>query len=83
MEAEMSAAATARLPSVVRDFDIQVWVHEKYGFVPHPFWIGHCKELYLGGDEGPTQARKAWHECPIDKRDMIKAAFVHLGLLQG
>ena len=28
------------------DLQIEEWVQERYGFVPHPFWIDHCKELY-------------------------------------
>ena len=51
------------------------------GFVPHPYWIGHCKELYLPTVEILEHPRKPWHECPL-KRLMIREAFVHFGLLE-
>ena len=42
-----SGAGTARArPASI--FDIQVWIAKHHGFVPHPFWIAHCVELYLG-----------------------------------
>lgn len=61
-------------------FDIRQWVSEHHGFVPHPFWIDDCLELYLGS---PTtdELRRPWHECPEDKRAAIKEAFIHFGLL--
>src|SRR5579884_669106 len=31
----------------VSDVDIQEWVSKHHGFVPHPSWIAHCRELYL------------------------------------
>ena len=60
----------------VSDFDVQEWVFNRHGFVPHPAWIGHCRELYLGT---PPDVRS--HDCPLDKRAAIKQAFVHFGLL--
>jgi len=75
----MSAAiAESRAP--VPDLDIEQWVHEHYGFVPHPFWIGHCKELFLR-EQRPAEARKPWHECPLDKRPIIREAFAHFHML--
>lgn len=71
-----AGAARARDPS---DFDIQEWVYRRFGFVPHPFWIAHCKELYLGVPRNP-EVRPAWHECPVDKRAQIREAFLHFGL---
>jgi len=71
-----AAAGKAREP--VHDLDIQEWVHDKYGFVPHPFWINHCRELYLSS---PQQIRAAWHECPAAIRPIIREAFSHFGLL--
>jgi hypothetical protein len=80
----MSAAAAAIMGvEPIRDLEIEQWVHEHYGFVPHPFWISHCKELYLGVDNSgmPGKIRKAWHECPADKRAAIRDAFLHFQML--
>lgn len=63
------------------DLDIERWVEQQYGFVPHPFWIADCKQLYLltaVESEGP---RKPWHECPREKRAPIRQALIHFGLL--
>lgn len=62
------------------DLDIELWVHKMYGFVPHPFWIIHCKKIYLEGDETPRPLR---HECPLAKRPMIREALLHFGILPG
>jgi len=80
----MSTAAPAiTRVEPIRDLEIEQWVQEHYGFVPHPFWISHCKELYLGlHDTGmPGKIRKAWHECPADKRAAIRDAFIHFRML--
>jgi hypothetical protein len=70
---------TANQDPPVADLDIQEWIQGRYGFVPHPFWISHCRELYL---EGPTgQPRRPWHECPPEKRSAVKEAFRHFGML--
>jgi hypothetical protein len=74
--AEMSTAAGGGL---VSDLDIELWVHQVDGFVPHPFWISHCKEIYLDGDESPRPLR---HEYPPGKRPMIRAALSHFGILR-
>ena len=66
----------------VTDLDIERWVEQRYGFVPHPFWIAHCKELYLPAVENPGDPRKLWHECPPEKRLIIREAFAHFGLLE-
>ena len=71
--------ATAPIRSRVSDLEIEEWICERYGFVPHPFWIGDCRELYLNDYSHPCDAR---HRCPPDKRPMIRAAFVHFGVLQ-
>ena len=63
----------------VNDVDIQEWVSKHHGFVPHPSWIAHCRELYLNV---PSIQRSAWNECPPDKREAIRQAFVALGLLR-
>jgi hypothetical protein len=65
----------------VSDLDIQRWVQERYGFVPHPSWIQHCKELYHLTRQQPEGRRKEWHECPPEKRLMIREAFVRFGLM--
>jgi hypothetical protein len=48
---------------------------------PHPYWIAHCKELYLDTVEKREGPRKPWQECPPDKRVTIREAFVYFGLL--
>ena len=65
----------------ISDLEIEQWVQEHYGFVPHPFWIGHCKELFLGDAGTPRNIRKPWQECPADKRAAIRDAFVHFHIL--
>lgn len=68
------------LGKAVSDLDIQEWVRQNYGSVPHPYWISHCRHLYLQVVcEWP---RKPWHECPPDKREAILRAFEHFGLMQ-
>jgi len=63
----------------VRDLELQEWIHDRYGFVPHPFWISHCRELYLTG--GCSPSRPPRHECPPDKRSAIREAFFYFGIL--
>ena len=59
------------------DLEIQEWVFGQYGFAPHPSWIAHCRELYLG------ELRKAHsQQCPPERRMAIKQAFAALGLLR-
>jgi hypothetical protein len=78
----MSIPAGANLSGErISDFDLEQWVHEHYGFVPHPFWISHCKELYLGETGTPGNVRKPWQECPADGRPAIRDAFVHFHML--
>jgi len=57
-------------------------VEQRYGFVPHPYWIAHCKELYHLAVEKPEDPHKFWHECPPEKRWIIREAFAHFGLLE-
>ena len=66
----------------VTDLDIQRWVDQRYGFVPHPYWIAHCKELFHLAVEKPEDPRKPWHECPSEKRLIIMEALAHFGLLE-
>ena len=75
-------ASMAFSPEAVSDLDIQEWVQEHYGFVPHPFWIRHCKELYLHSPSMSVGPRRPWHECPTDKQLAIKAALQHFGVLR-
>jgi hypothetical protein len=63
----------------VSDLDIQEWIHDRYGFVPHPFWISHCRDLYLSADGGQTRGPR--YECPPDKRSAIREAFYYFGIL--
>jgi hypothetical protein len=79
----MPSPAKGRIPEtqVPSDLQIEQWVQKEYGFIPHPFWIRHCKELYIQGPGLPVEGRRPWHECPLDKRSAIKAAFFHFGML--
>ena len=63
------------------DLQIEEWVQEWYGFVPHPFWIDHCKELYIQGGRSSVEGRPPRHECPVDKRAAIRDALLHFGML--
>jgi len=63
------------------DLQIEEWVQEWYGFVPHPFWIDHCKELYIQCGRSLVEGRPPRHECPVDKRAAIRDAFLHFGML--
>jgi hypothetical protein len=76
-----NAAGMALKPGVASDLDIQQWVEQHYGFVPHPFWISHCKTLYLDRTLSSAEPRRPWHECPPDKRLPIKEALHHFGVL--
>jgi hypothetical protein len=78
----MSSAASTCARANPSDLAIEQWVREHYGFVPHPAWISHCKELYLAPTPGSSSVKRLpWHECPFEKRLAIKEAFVHFGLL--
>jgi len=74
-----SGQAYTRHAKPISDLDIQEWVSEHYGFVPHPYWIAHCRELYLSSTV--TEARPARHECPQEKRAAIREAFFNFGML--
>ncbi len=76
----MSSGHAARHAKAISDLDIQEWVFERHGFVPHPFWITHCRELYLSSPIEP-EGRPAWHECPRNKRAAIREAFLNFGML--
>lgn len=73
LEPAQSAGADA---TPVTDLDIQEWVVKHHGFVPHPAWIAHCRELYLGA---PPALRS--QDCPPDKRMAIRQALVSLGVI--
>jgi hypothetical protein len=74
----MSTATAVRAEALVTDLEIEQWVRQNYGFIPHPFWISHCKELFLHERE---ELRHPWHECPLDKRPVIRKAFEYFGLI--
>ena len=67
----------------IADLDIQQWVEDRYGFVPHPYWISHCRELFLQSLEATPEGHKPWHDCPDERREAIREAFLHFGLLPG
>jgi len=74
------STATGMARERIHDLGIEEWVQEHYGFVPHPFWIDHCRQIYLDGIV--TSQSHSWHDCPPDKRSAIKSAFNYFGLLQ-
>jgi hypothetical protein len=76
------ASIAMSTPEVVSDLRIEQWVHQQYGFVPHPFWINHCRQLYGAGAPLSEAHCRPWHECPADKRSAIKEAFLHFGILE-
>jgi hypothetical protein len=59
------------------DLEIQKWVEERHGFVPHPGWIEHCRELC----GLPAETLYTASPCPPDKQVAIKQAFRHFGML--
>jgi len=63
--------------------EIRVWVKSRYGFVPKTCWIAHCKELYGIPVERAYNRRGTEREvpCPLDKREAIKSAFRHFGMM--
>jgi hypothetical protein len=76
------ASAPTPAPEGATDLQIEQWVQERYGFVPHPYWINQCRELYIEGTQPSEENRRPWHECPPDKRPAIKEAFLHFGMLE-
>ena len=75
------ASAVIPAPHSPTDLQIQQWVQKQYGFVPHPSWISHCRELYIEGWAPSGEHRRPWHECPPDKRAALKEAFLHFGMI--
>jgi hypothetical protein len=76
------ASAVIPAPEVATDLQIEQWVQKQYGFVPHPYWISHCKELYIEGTQASEGNRRPWHLCPTEKRAALKEAFLHFGMLE-
>jgi hypothetical protein len=75
-------SAVIPAPEFPTDLQLQEWIEEQYGFVPHSYWISHCRELYIEGTESSEESRRPWHECPPDKRSALKEAFLHFGMLE-
>jgi hypothetical protein len=83
-EASSMASPAVKVVSSIRfasDLQIEEWVQERYGFVPHPFWIDHCRELYIQVGGSSVESRPPRYERPEDKRAAIKEAFLHFGML--
>jgi len=76
MSTVVSAPIQAR---PVGDFEIAVWINKRYGFAPHPYWISHCREMFVPGTAETERLPR--HECPPEKRPAILDAFAHFGLL--
>ena len=66
----------------VTDLEIERWVEQRYGFIPHPSWIAHFKELFHLTVGEPANPRNPWRECPPEKRLIIGEAFTQFGLLE-
>ena len=66
----IGASGVALKPGIASDLDIQQWVEQHYGFVPHPFWIKHCRELYL--DE-PCSPRNATHGMIVRRTSVCQS----------
>jgi hypothetical protein len=75
------ASAAIPAPEFPTDLQIQQWVQNRYGFVPHPYWISHCRELYIEGTHPSEENRRIWHLCPLDKQAALKEAFLYFGML--
>ncbi len=63
--------------------EIQLWVRQRFGFVPQTCWIAHVKEIHglpkrtSWNREGPERVKP----CPPEKRPAIEAAFKHFGMI--
>jgi hypothetical protein len=63
---------------------IQKWVKENFGFVPKTCWIADVKE------QCGIKTKKAWNReglkriypCPEDKREAIRMALLHFGMIK-
>ncbi|HOM97617.1 MAG TPA: hypothetical protein PLY41_04885 [Acetomicrobium sp.] len=63
---------------------IQKWVKENFGFVPKTCWIADVKE------QCGIKMKKAWNRegmeridpCPEDKREAIRMALLHFGMIK-
>jgi hypothetical protein len=61
---------------------IQDWVRQRYGFVPQPCWIAHGKALFgLPVRRAHNRSGRRRKPCPLERRQAIRSAFVHFGLL--
>ena len=70
------------LPHPATDLAIQKWVERQHGFVPHPEWIAHCKQLCgLLVENVRAYRQSRFDQCPPEKRAAIKQAFRQFGML--
>lgn len=64
------------------DEQIQRWVHDRYGFIPRPDWIAHCKRLCgLPVRDVRAYQQSRFSPCPPEHRKAILRAFRRFGLL--
>lgn len=62
---------------------IQDYVRKQYGYIPQSCWIAHVKELVglpvrrAHNRQGTVRVKP----CPLEKRDHIRKAFEHFGML--
>jgi len=64
--------------------EIEIWVKNKYGFIPADCYVAHVKEMC------GLHMKKAWNRqyetrrikpCPDDQVEPIKEAFRHFGMI--
>jgi hypothetical protein len=63
---------------------IQVWVKDKFGFVPKTCWIAHLKELLgLPKRVAPNRMRvdSRSNPCPEHRKAALIAAFIHFDII--
>jgi hypothetical protein len=61
---------------------IQIWVHNEYGYQPKTCWIAHCKELSgLPVKRSHRRSGEKVYPCPEGKLGDFQYAFQHFGML--
>jgi hypothetical protein len=64
------------------DEQIQHWVSDRYGFVPHSAWIACCKRLCCLPVENVRALQQSrFNPCPLEHQDAIVKALRHFRVL--
>jgi hypothetical protein len=63
--------------------EIQIWVKQKYGFLPKTCWIAHVKHMSgLPMRNAPNrQGPERVAPCPPEKVEPIRSALIHFGVI--